>query len=87
MDWGEGERMVIKMAESEAAPEFHYDKEHDILYIMAKEGEEEEFVEIAEGVNIELDAKGEIIGIEIFNASRRLPESYMKTHIRMKAEA
>lgn len=73
MEKAGGKRMV-KFAESLLAPKFHYDKKHDILYIAVKEGEEEEFVEIAEGVNIELNDKGELIGIEIFNASKKVPK-------------
>jgi uncharacterized protein YuzE len=48
--------------------EVSYDEEEDILYL-AKEGVEHEFVEIAPGVNAELDEKGSLIGIELFNAS------------------
>jgi len=33
---------------------------------------EEEFVEVAPGVNVELDAKGDVIGIEILKASKFL---------------
>ena len=58
------------MIESLQIPKFHYDKKHDILYIVIKDGEEEEFLEIAEGISLELDSEGEIIGIEIFNASK-----------------
>lgn len=46
-----------------------YDSKADILYIVAHRGREEEFVEIAPGINVELDEKGEVIGIEILNAS------------------
>lgn len=54
-------------------PSVHYDKKHDILYISTKPGEgEDEFIEIAQGVNVELNAKKEIIGIEIFKASQLL---------------
>lgn len=45
-----------------------YDEEEDILYL-AKEAEEAEVVEIAPGVNMELDSNGKIIGVELFNAS------------------
>lgn len=50
-------------------PLVNYDSKADILYIVAKEGVEEGFVEVAPGVNVELDEKGEVIGIEILNAS------------------
>lgn len=45
-----------------------YDEKDDILYL-AKEGQEEEVVELAPGVNVELDASGELIGVELFKAS------------------
>jgi uncharacterized protein YuzE len=50
-------------------PLVNYDSKSDVLYIVARKGKEEEFVEIAPGINIELDEKGEVIGIEILNAS------------------
>jgi uncharacterized protein YuzE len=46
----------------------YYDDEEDILYL-AKEGEEAEVVEIAPGVNMELDQAGNLIGVELFKAS------------------
>lgn len=49
-----------------------YDSESDALYIVAKKGVEEEFIEIAPGINVELDDKGQVIGIEILNASKCL---------------
>jgi uncharacterized protein YuzE len=45
-----------------------YDEKEDILYL-AKEGQEEEVLELAPGVNMELDASGKLIGVEVFNAS------------------
>ena len=45
-----------------------YDEEGDILYL-GKEGREEEVIELAPGVNIELNKSGKLIGIEIFRAS------------------
>jgi len=50
----------------------NYDYESDVLYIAAKKGAEEEFIEIAPGINVELDDKGQVIGIEILNASKCL---------------
>ena len=46
-----------------------YDEDEDILYL-GKEGEEAEVVEISSGVNMELDSKGNLIGVEVFKASR-----------------
>ena len=48
----------------------NYDPKSDVLYIGVKKGVEEEFVEISPGINIELDSNGQVIGIEILNASR-----------------
>ena len=50
-------------------PLVNYDPKSDVLYIVAREGKEESFVEIAPGINMELDEKGEVIVIEILNAS------------------
>lgn len=37
----------------------------DVLYIVSRKGKEEEFVEIAYSINVELDERSEVIGIEI----------------------
>ncbi len=50
-----------------------YDEKEDVLYL-AKQGEEEEVVEIAPGVNIELDSSGDLIGVELFRASMLLKD-------------
>ncbi len=45
-----------------------YDEKEDILYL-AKEGQEEEVVELSPGINMELDINGNLIGVEVFKAS------------------
>ena len=50
-----------------------YFAQSDILYLLVKEGREDRFVEVSEGVNVELDEQGQLLGIEILNASRLLP--------------
>jgi len=50
----------------------YYDAKSDVLYLGIKKGEEEEFIEVSPGVNIELDQNGQVIGVEILNASRVL---------------
>jgi uncharacterized protein YuzE len=50
----------------------NYDPSTDALYVVTREGEEEEFVEISPGINVELDVEGRVIGIEILNASKAL---------------
>jgi uncharacterized protein YuzE len=50
-----------------------YDDEEDILYL-AKKGEEQKIEEVYPGINLELDGKGKLLGIEIFNASNLLKD-------------
>jgi len=60
-----------------------YDEEKDILY-MAKEGQEEEFIEIQPGINVELDKDKQVIGIEILQASEVLKEVIEPVHRKVK---
>ncbi|MBI4287527.1 MAG: DUF2283 domain-containing protein [Chloroflexi bacterium] len=46
----------------------HYDEEVDVLYL-AREGQEEQVIEVHPGINLELDSKGDLIGVEILRAS------------------
>ena len=48
----------------------HYDKGSDVLYLGVRSGMEEEFVEIAPGISIELDDNKNVIGVEVLNASK-----------------
>ncbi len=50
----------------------YYDKKTDVLWFNIKKGAEEEYKEVAPGVGIELGKKGELLGIEILNASKVL---------------
>jgi uncharacterized protein YuzE len=50
-------------------PIINYDEESDVLYIVTSKGVEEEFVEVAPGIGVELDESGKVIGIEILRAS------------------
>ncbi|MBW2553778.1 MAG: DUF2283 domain-containing protein, partial [Deltaproteobacteria bacterium] len=51
-------------------PKVNYDSQIDVLYITIHKGKEEEFIEIAPGINVELDEDGKVCGIEILNASK-----------------
>ena len=51
----------------------HYDAEVDVLYL-AREGHEEKVVEVYPGLNLELGVDGELIGVEILQASHRLKQ-------------
>ena len=46
----------------------HYDDAEDILYL-GKEGMENEVIELAPGIVLELDEERKVIGIELLNAS------------------
>lgn len=47
-----------------------YDKSVDILYLLFQEGPSYEVIEADPDVHLELDEKGKIIGIEIWNAQK-----------------
>ncbi len=49
-----------------------YDPKTDTLYIFIKAGFEARFIEVMSGVMIELDDDGQLLGIEVLNASRLL---------------
>ena len=53
-------------------PRISYDKKADVLYFFIKEGAEEDYEEIAPGVGLELGKNGELLGVEILNASKVL---------------
>ena len=55
--------------ELEAAKRIRYSPESDVLYFLFAEGEEEYFEEPISGVHIEYDEKGNLLGIEVLNAS------------------
>jgi len=59
-----------------------YDKEADAAYIYFKEispGEVKNTISLNESINIDLDASGKTIGIEILDASKNMPRSSLKT--------
>ncbi len=60
------------MKERKRKPLVKYDPSSDVLYIATRGGVEEEFTEIAPGVNVELDRKGNVLGVEILRASHTL---------------
>ena len=48
-----------------------YDREVDALYIRLQEKNVARTVEIDEGLNIDLDEKGKLIGLEVLDAAER----------------
>lgn len=55
---------------------FEYDEEADAAYVYfvypIKDGEAKKTVQVKEGVHLDFDAKGKLLGIEILDASKRL---------------
>jgi len=52
-----------------------YDPEVDALYIELRDVYADRNIDIEEGVSVDLDADGHIVGLEILDASERLKES------------
>ena len=57
----------------------HYYPETDSLYIELKPGPGVQTREIASGLNVDLDAKGEVVGFDIDFASKRSDLSTLET--------
>ena len=51
----------------------YYDKEVDAAYIRLSDQEPSGVIEISEGMNVDVTDKGEIVGIEILDASKKFP--------------
>ncbi len=56
----------------------YYDNKMDVLWFKVRSGVEEEHREIAPGVSIELNKQGDLLGIEILNASHVLGKKFDK---------
>ena len=57
----------------------HYYSETDSLYVELKAGPGTETREVATGLNVDLDANGEVVGFDIDHASKRLDLSTLET--------
>ncbi|MCY4311820.1 MAG: DUF2283 domain-containing protein [Rhodospirillaceae bacterium] len=57
----------------------HYYPETDSLYIEFRSGPGTETREISDGLNVDLDAEGGVVGFDIDQASRRLDLSTLET--------
>ena len=49
-----------------------YDREADALYILLRDAEIDDNLDIAEGVTVDLDANRQVIGFEILDVSKKL---------------
>lgn len=57
----------------------HYYPETDSLYIELKATPGAETLEVADGLNADLDDKGEVVGFDIDHASQRLDLATLET--------
>ena len=57
----------------------HYYPETDSLYIELKDTPGVQTREVALGLNVDLDAKGEVVGFDIDHASRKLDLTKIET--------
>ena len=57
----------------------HYYPETDSLYVELKTGPGTETREVSDGLNVDLDATGDVVGFDIDHASRRFDLSTLET--------
>ncbi|MFP4102918.1 DUF2283 domain-containing protein [Coleofasciculus sp.] len=60
-------------------PQMNYFKEEDILHLLISEDPESNSIEISPNVTAELNAAGELIGVEILNASTYIRDSILES--------
>lgn len=59
-------------------PKLSYFDEEDILHLVISEEEEANSIEVSPNITAELNKKGELIGIEILNASTFVRDAIME---------
>ena len=57
----------------------HYYPETDSLYVEFKARPGAETIEVTEGLNVDIDADGQVVGFDIDHASKRLDLSTLET--------
>lgn len=60
-------------------PQMNYFKEEDILHLLISAEPEAASVEISPNITAELNADGELIGVEILNASTYIRDSILES--------
>ena len=58
---------------------FHYYEETDSLYVELKNAVSTETLKVAEGLNVDLDSTGGVVGFDIDHASIRLDLTTLET--------
>jgi len=62
-----------------SSPIMHYFPEQDIIHITLGEGEEFDSVELSPNITAELNAEGDLIGVEILKASLFMRDFILET--------
>jgi len=62
----------MKNITSQSSVREYYDKDSDVKWVIFSDGPEAGYIEVAPGVNVEINAKNEVIGVEIMNYSKRI---------------
>ena len=60
-------------------PKLFYFEKEDVLHLVTSDEKEANSVELSPNITVELNEKGELIGIEIVNASIFMRDSIMDT--------
>ncbi|OHB73491.1 MAG: DNA polymerase III subunit alpha [Planctomycetes bacterium RBG_16_55_9] len=60
-------------------PQLTYFEKEDVLHLVVSEGPEAQSVELSPNITVELNDKGELIGIEILKASSFLRDTIMES--------
>ena len=60
-------------------PKMTYFEENDVLHLVISEEDEAGSVELSPNITAELNEKGDLIGIEILNASTYIRDSILET--------
>lgn len=60
-------------------PSIRYFEQEDILHLVVSDEEEANSIELGPNITAELNAKGELIGVEILNATAFLRDSIMES--------
>jgi uncharacterized protein YuzE len=59
-------------------PKLSYFEQEDIMHLVISDGEEASSIELSPNITAELNEKGELIGIEILNASTFIRDAILE---------
>lgn len=62
--------------------EINYDKEADAMYIELRKGEFAKNKKIDDFTILDLDKQGNVLGIELLEVSKRIPQESLSVHVK-----